>query len=182
MAAVPAAPPPHPCQLWTRLDTVAPIWLGVRDTAPQTVPSLGLDPEQALMCSSCAELQSSLGSTSSLARQSQKTASVDAQVETSWGASVNMARAGRTLWCPSPGRVCGLLPSSALHSHLAESPLLFPSDGIHTRARSLGLYVEKDGLALITCFLLYLTWISALGALLFTEKKCSPINGVPLPR
>lgn len=60
MAAVLATPRPCPCQLWTRLDTVAPTWLGVRDPAPQTVPSLGLDPEQALMCSSCAELQNLL--------------------------------------------------------------------------------------------------------------------------
>lgn len=82
----------------------------------------------------------------------------DAQVETCWGASVNVARAGRTLWCPNPGRVCGLLPSSGPHSHLAESPVLFfPSDGVHARARSLCLYVQKDGLALITCFLLHLT-------------------------
>lgn len=67
------------------------------------------------------------------------------------------------------------------HSHLTESPLLFfPSNGIHTRVHSLCLYMEKDGLALITCFLLHLTWIPVLAALLFTEKKCTPVNWRPL--
>lgn len=137
--------PPHPCQLWTRLgdNTVTPIWLGVRDPAPQTVPSLGWTQNRPSCVQAVLGCQAAVRVNVIINQDILKTAPVDAQVETSWGASVNMARAGRTLGV-DPGRGCEAAasqPPATLLSPLCSSP---PA-GIHTRARSLGLYGEKTG-------------------------------------